>query len=398
MDPEADPDPDIALIQRISAVPAILQILCEMTGLGFAAVAHVTEHSWTACAVLDRIGFGLRPGGTLDLKTTFCDSIRASRQPIVIDQASADPIYATHPIPRRYGFESYISVPVIRRDGSVFGTICALDPKPARLRDSKVLPTLTLFAELVAAQLEVEARLEANRTALLDARALGALRDQFIAVLGHDLRNPIAAVSAGVELLTRRPPDERTPGILAQMQRSCRRMATLVDDIVDLARGRLGGGIALRRQAVALDGLLHDVVEELRSAHPGRVIETAIDLPEPVPCDPRRIGQLVSNLLANALVHGAPDRPVRLTAFGRGGGLTLAVVNAVNAGKPIPPATMARLFQPFSRAADGPGAGLGLGLYIAAEIARAHGGTLGVTSDATATVFTLELPRDAPAG
>src|SRR4051794_41872384 len=97
MDPDADPDPHIALIQRISAVPAILQILCETTGLGFAAVAHVTEHSWTACAVLDRIGFGLRPGGTLDLKTTFCDSIRASRQPIVIDQASADPIYATHP-------------------------------------------------------------------------------------------------------------------------------------------------------------------------------------------------------------------------------------------------------------------------------------------------------------
>src|SRR4051794_38244657 len=226
MDTEPDDAGDIALIQRISAVPTILQILCETTGLGFAAVAHVTEHAWTACAVLDRIGFGLRPGGTLDLKTTFCDSIRASRQPIVVDHASQDPVYATHPIPRRYGFESYISVPVIRRDGSVFGTICALDPKPARLRDSKVLPILTLFAELVAAQLEVEARLEASHSALLDANALGALRDQFIAVLGHDLRNPIAAVSAGVELLTRRPLDPRTPGILVQMKRSCRRMAT----------------------------------------------------------------------------------------------------------------------------------------------------------------------------
>jgi signal transduction histidine kinase len=389
MDTEPDDAGDIALIQRISAVPTILQILCETTGLGFAAVARVTDHSWTACAVLDRIGFGLRPGGTLDLKTTFCDSIRASRQPIVIDQASADPVYATHPIPRRYGFESYISVPVIRRDGSVFGTICALDPKPARLRDSKVLPILTLFAELVAAQLEVEARLDASHSALLDANALGALRDQFIAVLGHDLRNPIAAVSAGVELLTRRPLDPRTPGILAQMKRSCRRMATLVDDILDLARGRLGGGIALRRQAVALDGLLQDLVEELRSAHPARIIEAAIDLADPVPCDPRRIGQLVSNLLANALVHGAQDRPVRLTAHGRDGGLTLAVANA---GKPIPPATMARLFQPFSRDADGPRAGLGLGLYIAAEVARAHGGTLGVTSDEAATVFTLDLP------
>jgi signal transduction histidine kinase len=389
MDPEADPDPDIALIQRISAVPAILQILCEMTGLGFAAVAHVTEHSWTACAVLDRIGFGLRPGGTLDLKTTFCDSIRASRQPIVIDQASADPIYATHPIPRRYGFESYISVPVIRRDGSVFGTICALDPKPARLRDGKVLPTVTLFAELIAAQMEIEERLQTSETALMDAKALGTLREQFIAVLGHDLRNPIAAVAAGVDMLVRRPADARNPEILAQMRRSCRRMATLVDDILDFARGRLGGGIPVRRQRVALDGLLRDVVGELRSVHPDRGIETAIDLPDPVACDPRRIGQLVSNLLANALVHGAQDRPVRLAAHGRHGGLALSVTNA---GEPIPPAVMARLFQPFSRDANGPQAGLGLGLYIAAEIARAHGGTLGVTSDAAATVFTLELP------
>ena len=382
-----DPDPaaDITLVERLGAVPAILQLLCETTGLGFAAVARVTDHAWVACAVLDRIGFGLRPGGALDVSTTFCDSIRASCLPIVIDHASADPVYASHPTPRRYGFESYISVPIIRRDGSVFGTICALDPKPARLRDSKALPTLTLFAELVAAQLEIEERLAASRTALLDAEAVGALREQFIAVLGHDLRDPIAAVSAGLGLLARHPADERNPAILDQMRRSCRRMATLVDDILDLARG----GIAVRRQRAALDGLLQDLLGELRSAHPDRVIEAAIDLADPVCCDPRRIGQLVSNLLANALVHGAQDRPVRLTARGRDGGLTLAVANE---GRPIPPATRARLFQPFSRDADGPRAGLGLGLYVAAEIARAHGGSLGVASDEAATVFTLVLP------
>ncbi|WP_431272430.1 GAF domain-containing sensor histidine kinase [Dankookia sp. P2] len=366
-------------------------MLSETTGLGFAAVARVTDHAWTACAVLDRIGFGLRPGGQLDVKTTFCDSIRASRQPIVIDQASADPVYASHPTPRRYGFESYISVPIIRRDGSVFGTVCALDPKPARLRDSKALPTLTLFAQLIAAQLEAEEQLEASRAALLDAEAMDTLREQFIALLGHDLRNPIGAVSAGVGLLARRPADDRAAAILAEMQRSCRRMAKLVDDTLDLARGRLGGGIALQRRRVALEAPLREVAEALRGAHPGRLIETAIDLPAPVSCDPERIAQLAGNLLANALVHGAPDRPVRLTALGRDGGLTLAVANQ---GPRIPPAILARLFQPFRRDADGPraGLGLGLGLYIAAEIARAHGGTLGVSSDAAATVFTLVLP------
>jgi signal transduction histidine kinase len=386
---ERDAAADVALIQRISAVPTILRLLCETTGLGFAAVARVTDESWTACAVLDRIGFGLQPGATLDVTTTFCHEIRQARTPVIIDQASIDTTYCGHPTPQRYGFESYIAVPILRRDGTVFGTICGLDPKPLPLRDGAALPTLTLFAELVATQMEIEERLEVSRTALLDAEAVGALREQFIAVLGHDLRNPIAAVSAGVALLARRPMDERASGILGQMRQSCRRMAALVDDILDLARGRLGGGIALRRDSLPLDTALREVVEELRSAHPTRDIQAAIDLAAPVRCDPRRIAQLLSNLLANALVHGAQDRPVRVTAQGAEGGLILAVANE---GPPIPPATMARLFQPFSRDADGPRAGLGLGLYIAAEVARAHGGTLGVHSDAAGTVFTFTLP------
>ncbi|MFC7475176.1 ATP-binding protein [Dankookia sp. GCM10030260] len=389
MDTERDTAADIALIQRISAVPTILQLLCETTGLGFAAVARVTDEAWTACAVLDRVGFGLQPGSTLELTTTFCQGICRTRTPVIFDHASTDADFRDHPTPKLYGFESYISVPIIRRDGSVFGTICGLDPKPVPLRGGKVLPVLTLFAELVAAQLEIEERLDASRTALLDAEAMGALREQFIAVLGHDLRNPLAAVSAGVTLLARRPQDDRTPAILGRMRQSCRRMAALVDDILDFARGRLGGGIAVRRDLVALAAPLHEVVDELRSVHPTRDIRAEIALPDPVRCDPRRIAQLLSNLLANALTHGAPDRPVRVTARGTAGGLTLAVANE---GPPIPPGTRARLFQPFSRDADGPRAGLGLGLYIAAEIARSHGGTLGVVSDAAGTAFTLDLP------
>jgi len=386
---------DLAAVARIDAVPTILEVVCRTTGMGFAAVARVTDERWIACAVRDEISFGLKPGGELKLETTICNEIRASGEGVVIDHVADDEAFCGHPTPAMYGFQSYISMPIVRPGGAFFGTLCAIDPRPASLKRPEVAQMFRLFADLIAFYLEADERMAATEAALLDERQAAELREQFIAVLGHDLRNPIAAVSAGVELLTRRPLDPRTPGILAQMKRSCRRMATLVDDILDLARGRLGGGIALRRQAVALDGLLADVVGELRSAHPARVIEAAIDLADPVPCDPRRIGQLVSNLLANALVHGAQDRPVRLTAYGRDGGLTLAVVNQ---GRPIPPATMARLFQPFSRDADGPRAGLGLGLYIAAEVARAHGGTLGVTSDEAATVFTLDLPRAAPAG
>lgn len=382
---------DVALIGRISAVPTILRLLCETTGLGFAAVARVTETSWTACAVLDRIGFGLEPGGQLDVATTFCNEIRASGSPIVIDKASEDAVYCGHPTPKFYGIESYISVPVVKRSGEVFGTICALDRKPAALRDGKTLATLELFAELVAAQIELEERLDTSQSALVDAAELGGSREQFIAVLGHDLRNPIAAVAAGLDLMSRRPLDARSATLVEQMKRSCRRMSGLVNDILDLSRGRLGGGIpAEKREVPDLAGTLRQVIEELEGAHPGRAVLADFDLRAPVLCDPRRIAQLLSNLLANALVHGARDRPVRVSARGGGGGFALSVTNE---GRPIPPATMAKLFQPFSReAAEAPKAGLGLGLYIASEIARSHGGTLGATSTDEGTTFTLEVP------
>ena len=99
--------------------------------LRFAAVARVTEDSWTACAVLDRINFGLQVGGELDVTTTLCHEIHTSHETIIISKASEDRRYCDHHTPKMYGFESYISTPVFRTDGSFFGTVCALDPRPA---------------------------------------------------------------------------------------------------------------------------------------------------------------------------------------------------------------------------------------------------------------------------
>lgn len=129
---------DIATIGRINVVPAILQVICESTGLRFAAVARVSDNSWTACAVLDTLGFGLKVGGELDLTSTLCHEIRGTHRTIVIDKASEDELYCNHPTPRIYRFESYISVPVFRTDGSFFGTICAFDPS---LQRSKAVPS-----------------------------------------------------------------------------------------------------------------------------------------------------------------------------------------------------------------------------------------------------------------
>jgi signal transduction histidine kinase len=133
------------------------------------------------------------------------------------------------------------------------------------------------------------------------------------------------------------------------------------------------------------------VIAELRAIYPERKVETKFALTDPFNCDSGRIAQLFSNLLGNALTHGAAESPVRVQAATRDGAFELSVANS---GKPIPPDAMERLFQPFYRVAVERSLGLGLGLYIAAEIARAHGGTLGVDSSPDETRFTFRMPID----
>lgn len=381
---------DVAAIGRIDAVPMILDIVCRTTGMGFAAVARVTEDRWIACSVLDQISFGLEPGGELIVETTICDEIRKSGNPVVIDDVRQDELFDTHPTPVRYGFQSYISVPIVRRNGEFFGTLCAIDPRPAQLKSARALSMFHLFADLISFHLDAQERLATNEAALLDARQTAELREQFIAVLGHDLRNPLNAISAGTALL-RRAPADKTPRVLALIEKSVERMAGLVNDVLDFARGRLGGGLSLNmNDAVALAPVLLQVIEELGVIWPGRTVDARIDIAGPVKCDPVRMGQLLSNLIANALNHGAPDQPVRVTALTHADVFEMSVANR---GKPIPPSVLGRIFEPYVRQSTRPEQqGLGLGLYIVSEIARAHGATVDVVSTAEETCFTFKMP------
>lgn len=239
----------------------------------------------------------------------------------------------------------------------------------------------------------VDSRSELQK-GLASERETAELREQFIAVLGHDLRNPLAAISAGARILQRSGAlqQHKELRVLDMINTTVTRMSDLIDNVLDFARGRLGGGITLSRDANRpLEPVLEQVVDELRTASPRRVIETAFEITEPVDCDRTRIGQLSSNLIGNALTHGAPDQPVRVGAKTQGGELTLWVANA---GEPIPAEAMEKLFEPFFRGdVRDSRQGLGLGLHIASQIAQAHGGRIDVTStpDETRFVFTMPL-------
>jgi signal transduction histidine kinase len=371
-------------------VPTILDVVCGITGMGFAAVARVTSDRWIVCSVRDDIAFGLEPGGELEVETTICHEIRQCGEAVVIDHVARNEKYRDHRTPAKYGFQSYISMPIFLRDGSFFGTLCAIDPRPARLENPEIVGMFRMFADLIAFHLEANQRLMVSEASLLDERHAAELRDQFIAVLGHDLRNPLASISAGVRLLGKEPQSEKALSIVKLMQASVDRMAHLINDVLDFARGRLGGGFVVNVGEENLQSALAHVAAELSAGHPEREIDMEIAVSRPVRGDRARLAQLFSNLLGNALAHGAKDAPVRVRAATQGGFFELSVSNS---GAEIPPAILAKLFQPFVRGAGGR-EGLGLGLYIASEIARAHGGTLSASStpEETRFVFRMKLP------
>jgi signal transduction histidine kinase len=386
---------DVAALNRLQAVPTLLEVLCESTGMRFAAVARVSENTWTACVVKDEISFGVTAGGQLDLESTLCIESKRSNAPIVIEHASTDPRYCNHPTPKLYKFESYVSVPIVLPNGRYFGNLCAIDPAPAKVADPKILKMFTRFAALIGMLLDSEMARQADQSALRGAHADNEVREQFIAILGHDLRNPLQAIySAGV-LLEKKIPDPALKGVASRIRVNVKRMSCLINDLLDFARARLGEGMGVRLEEVEdIDAGLNAVVREFQDGQPERQILANISVTRKVRCDLGRVQQVASNLIGNALKHGAPEGTVKVSAQAEESDL---VLNVWNAGEPISPENLDKICEPFWRhSSTGNREGLGLGLYICSEIVRAHGGTLSVTSSQeSGTSFTARLPLDA---
>jgi signal transduction histidine kinase len=223
------------------------------------------------------------------------------------------------------------------------------------------------------------------------------LNELFTAVLGHDLRNPLHAISTMSSVLNA----SSDPHVRESSQRLASiamRMSRMIDDMLDLARARLGGGIPIHVQRVELSELIARTVEELELAHSGCVIAVDAQGDLQGTWDGDRLVQMISNLLANALQHGTPDTPIILDADGRDAERVTVSITSEGA---IPDQLIPQLFDPF-RSGQPRGRrsqGLGLGLFIVQQIASAHGGSVEVrSSPAEGTTFTVVLPRVTPAG
>lgn len=219
------------------------------------------------------------------------------------------------------------------------------------------------------------------------------LHEMFAAVLGHDLRTPLSAIITSAQLLPQISDDTKVRDVAARVLSSGQRMARMVEDLLDLTRARIGTGIPAVRRLMDATETVSRVVQELRAASPSRSIELRVEGNTVGEWDEGRFGQMLSNLIGNALQHGAADGAVEVAVDGRAAeALTISVANrgAIDA------ALVDALFDPFHRGRLGrqSAGGLGLGLFITRQIASAHGGSVDLVTDAPdRTVFRVTLPR-----
>ena len=229
------------------------------------------------------------------------------------------------------------------------------------------------------------------------ARDLEHSKEMFLAILGHDLRTPLGAIMmSATGLLMSRDLGQPQQGAVSRILTSGTRIKGMVNDLLDFTRTRLGAGIPLACAEMDLAEVGRQVVEEVAAYHPGSDLRFEASGPVRGSWDGARVGQALSNLVGNAVQHGSPETPVAVVARGTADEVAVAVHNR---GPAIPPARLHQIFSPLKRIARGApqphdSGSLGLGLYIASEIVKGHGGRIDVeSSEAGGTTFTVHLPR-----
>lgn len=223
-------------------------------------------------------------------------------------------------------------------------------------------------------------------------------RNLFLGVLGHDLRNPIGAVSMGAQWIERSgTTSPKQAKVVSDIKTAAGRATQILNDLLDLTRSSFGTDIPVAKDKTDIASLCHQIADELRAINPERLFEVTHEGDPIGSCDPARLGQVLSNLMGNAIQYGNLTSPITVKVIGSDPATITITVH--NLGEPIPLETQKRIFQSWMRGQDvkNPpelGTHLGLGLYIARLIVEAHGGDISVTSNEHAgTTFLLRLPR-----
>lgn len=326
---------DIDDIQQIPIITNLLDVICQTTGMGFTAVARVTEDRWITCSVRDDIGFGLKPGDELEIKTTICNEIRQNEIAVTIDNVELDPQFYDHHTPQQYGFQSYISVPIMRKDGTFFGTLCAIDPEPNTVSSPAITGMFSLFADLISFHLNAVENIKKSKLELLEEKAFNDRLEKqvlertkelykknkelesFAYISSHDLQEPLRKIQTISSIIADQESDTlsaKGKDYFKRMQDAAKRMQTLINDLLAYSRTNIiTGKLETTNLTVLLNEVLIDLHDDILNT--GALIHTT----EMCHADviPFQLRQLLYNLIGNSLKFTVKGRQPEISIMSR---------------------------------------------------------------------------------
>ena len=404
---------DIESVKSIPIVPTMLEVICRTTGMGFAAIARVTQDRWIACSVRDEIAFGLVPGGELQIETTICNEIRSSGNAVVIDHVAVDDAFSNHHTPKMYGFQSYISVPIILKNGEFFGTLCAIDPRPAQLNNPRVIGMFELFSELISFHLHSLDQMERSDVAIRDLnRQLSESQDenrQYRHISNHNLQEPLRKIRLFSNMLVdaaERGNVEKSKELAMKVNAGAQKISMMIKDLSDFSELNY---LDSSFETVDLNKVVADVCAQLEhslSVREGVVINDPLPVMQAIPM---QMEQLFYHLISNALKFSRTDTPAAISILvsepdirqirallPAAGDRNYIRIRVQDNGIGIEKAQLEKIFDIFARVSfETTYEGFGLGLAYCRKIIRNHGGF--ITAESTpgvGTAFTMILPLE----
>lgn len=307
-------------------------------------------------------------------------------QPVLVPDVSADAaLDGYQPLFQREGIGALGFIPLVS-GGRLLGKFMVYYERPRDLTDTELELARAIANHVAAAVARFNSVAELEETVRFN--------EMFTGILGHDLRNPLAAIITSARLAMTRDATDKLRKPLARILSSGDRMTRMIDQLLDFTRVRLGGGIPVAPVQIDLAALIRQVMDELDQANPDWALRFSSAGDTFGRWDPDRLSQVFSNLVANAGRHGLPEHGVDVMVDGRAADVVRVEVHNMGA---IPVRRIAKLFEPLAGASRRPdnSQGLGLGLFITRELVRVHGGSIQVRSEeADGTTFAVTLPRD----
>lgn len=405
---------DVALVQRIPVLSTILEVITLTTGMGFAAVARVTREKWVACGVRDEIRFGLTPGGELKLESTICNEIRDSLKLVVIDNVSEDPEFCDHHTPRQYGFKSYISIPIfLKNDGSFFGTLCAIDPKPAQLKNPRIIGMFNLFADLIAFHIAALQEMDKTQSLLRDSDM--QLRNyqeeirQYQHISNHNLQEPLRKLRLFSDILlsaSARGDRDKVEFSTYRINDLARSFSNMIQQLTDFS------SLSLRSaktdfEITDLNVIFADIVNRLSLSLKERKAAIDCGILHSITAIPGQMSRLFYHLINNAITYAKKDVPPFIKVYSRDltpeaidryafllPGRRYCEICFIDNGIGIEAIQLEKIFDIFThsslKAAEN---GVGMGLAQCRKIVANHHGRITVHSEpGEGATFSVILP------